>query len=436
MNIGLRESPEITFLYNLTLREKRKNLDTMRELLRHLGNPHLSGIKYVHVAGTNGKGSVCASVYAVLKERYHVGLYLSPHVYRFNERIIVDDKEIENEYIADFVRRVKTILDEMAKKGKKPSFFEVTTAMAFRYFMEKRCDFSVIEVGLGGRLDPTNVIHPLVSAITSIDLEHTHILGDTVEKIAFEKSGIIKPRVPVVSGVENPRALRVIRDVAKKREAPLYDVLSEYDVHCVDIRLDGMKLKVSGSHGEYRIRSPLVGRHQINNILVALKILELLAERYPIERKDIESGLPKVRLPGRFEVKMLDPLLIFDIAHNPAASKALADTVKELKIENVTLLFSVLKDKDVDGILKNLADFSDRIIITEIDYGKRRMPAEEIEKYAKRYFRDIRVIKRNREALEYALETSDTILATGSAYLLSELEEHLQQLLERSACKK
>ncbi|RLE71773.1 MAG: bifunctional folylpolyglutamate synthase/dihydrofolate synthase, partial [Thermoprotei archaeon] len=180
MDASLRELPEVTFLYSLTLGGKRENLDVMYELLGYLGNPHSNDARYVHVAGSNGKGSVCASVYSVLREKYHVGLYLSPHVYRFNERIMVDDREIEDEYIINFVRNIRAILEDISrKKRRKPSFFEVTTAMAFRYFKEKRCDFSIIEVGLGGRLDPTNVIHPIVSAITSIDLEHTDILGDT-----------------------------------------------------------------------------------------------------------------------------------------------------------------------------------------------------------------------------------------------------------------
>mgnify|MGYP000253421863 CR=1 FL=1 len=426
MDASLRELPEVTFLYSLTLGGKRENLDVMYELLSCLGNPHSNDARYVHVAGSNGKGSVCASVYSVLREKYHVGLYLSPHVYRFNERIMVDDREIEDEYIINFVRNIKATLEEISRKRRKPSFFEVTTAMAFQYFKEKRCDFSIIEVGLGGRLDPTNVIHPIVSAITSIDLEHTYILGDTVEKIAFEKAGIIKPCTPIVAGVKNERALKVIRRIAEEKKAPLHNALSDYDVHDVNINLDSMRFKISSDRGEYEINFPLIGRHQVNNVLVALKILEILGESYSIERRDIESGLSKVRLPGRFEIKLRKPLLIFDIAHNPAASKALADTIRDLGLENPTLLFSALRDKDIDGILRNLSGVSDEIIVTEIDYEKRKAPAEEIEKFARRYFRNVKVMKRSHKALEYAMESSDIIVATGSAYLLRELEEYLR----------
>lgn len=425
MDAGLRELPEVTFLYSLTLEGKRENLDVMYELLDHLGNPHSNDARYVHVAGSNGKGSVCASVYSVLRERYHVGLYLSPHVYRFNERITVDDKEIEDEYITNFVRNVKTILEKISGENRRPSFFEVTTAMAFHYFKEKGCDFSVIEVGLGGRLDPTNVIRSMISAITSIDLEHTHILGDTIEKIAFEKAGIIKPYTPVVAGVRDERALKVIKRIAEEKKAPLHNALSDYDVHGVSISLDSMRLRISSDRGEYRIDFPLIGRHQVNNVLVALGILEILGENYSIERSDIESGLSKVRLPGRFEVKIRKPLLIFDIAHNPAASKALADTIRDLELENATILFSALRDKDIDGILRNLGMISDEIIVTEIDYERRRTPAEEIERCARRYFRNVRVVKKSYEALERAMESSDIVIATGSAYLLRELEEHL-----------
>ena len=426
MDASLRELPEVTFLYSLTLGGKRENLDVMYELLGYLGNPHSNDARYVHIAGSNGKGSVCASVYSVLRERYHVSLYLSPHVYRFNERIMVDDREIEDEYIINFVRNIRAILEEISRKRRRPSFFEVTTAMAFQYFKEKRCDFSIIEVGLGGRLDPTNVIHPIVSAITSIDLEHTDILGDTIEKIALEKAGIIKPYTPIVAGVKDERALKVIRRIAEKKKAPFHNALSDYDVREVNISLDSMRFKISSDRGEYEINFPLIGRHQVNNVLVALKVLEILGESYSIERKDIESGLSKVRLPGRFEVKMRKPLLIFDIAHNPAASKALADTIRDLGLENPTLLFSALRDKDIDGILRSLSGVSDEIIVTEIDYEKRKTPAEEIERYARRYFKNVKVMKRSYDALEYAMKSSDIIVATGSAYLLRELEEHLR----------
>ena len=424
-----QELAEIAFLYNLVLAEKRANLKTMYELLDRLGNPHIDDVKYVHVTGTNGKGSVCASVYSVLRERYRSGLYLSPHVYRFNERIVVDGREIESRYIVDFVRKVKPILEEIGARSRKPSFFEVVTAMAFQYFKDRGCDFAAIEVGIGGRLDPTNVIRPLASAITSVALDHTHILGDTIEEIAFEKAGIIKPDTPVVSGVRDSRAKKIIEDIAKKRGAPFYDASSAYEVYDVDIQLNGMKFRVIGDHGEYRINFPLIGRHQIDNVLVALKIIEVLGEKHPLKKSEIESGLSKVRLPGRFEVKMSDPLLIFDIAHNPAASKALADTVKELGLENVTILFSILRDKDVDGVLRNLSKVSDDIIVTEISDERRKMPAEEIEKYARRYFKSVKMIRDSRKALEYVLEKSDVIIATGSAYLLGELERCLHDLV-------
>ncbi|MEM2868557.1 MAG: folylpolyglutamate synthase/dihydrofolate synthase family protein [Candidatus Bathyarchaeia archaeon] len=429
MKNSFQESPEIDFLYTFAFEDGKRDLEVMHKLLDYLGNPHLSEVEYIHVTGTNGKGSVCASVHSVLKEKYHAGLYLSPHVYRFNERIIVDDKEIENRYITSFVNDFKPILKKIEKELRKPSFFEIITSMAFKYFSESRCKLAIIEVGLGGRLDPTNVIKPLVSAITSIDLEHTHILGNTIESIAYEKAGIIKPGIPVVIGKMDARALQVIEEIARNKGARIYNTPSEYEVGEIIQRLDGMSFKVSGNNTEYKINFPLVGRHQVNNVLIALKILELLQDKYPVNKSDIESGLAKVRLPGRFEIKLKKPLLIFDIAHNPAASRALANTVKDLNLENVTLLFSVLKDKDVDGILRNLSEISDNIVVTEIGYEERRMPAEMIEKCAKKYFKRIKVIKQCCAALEYALESSDVIVATGSAYLLRELEICLKLLM-------
>ena len=425
----LEETPEISFLYGLTYEGRRENLDIMRDLLTYLNNPHLSGVKYVHVTGTNGKGSVCSAVYSVLKRKYRAGLYVSPHVYRFNERITVNDKQIEDDYIINFIRGFMPIIEKLKKESKRPSFFEVVTSLAFEYFARSGCEIAVIEVGLGGRLDPTNVINPLVSAITSIDLEHTQILGNTIESIAYEKAGIIKPRVPVVVGALDIRALQVIEEVARSRGAKLYIAPSEYEVSDITLRLDGVDFKVLGKDCEYKINFPLVGRHQVNNVLIALKILELLKDHFPLKKSDIELGLAEAKLPGRFEVKLRKPLVIFDIAHNPAAARALADTISELGLENVTFLFSALSDKDLDGILSNLSRVSTDIIVTEIGYEVRRAPLEEIERCARKYFKNIKAVKDSNEALRYALEKSDTLVATGSAYLLRELEIHLRSII-------
>ena len=425
----LEETPEISFLYGLIYEGRRENLDIMRDLLTYLNNPHLSGVKYVHVTGTNGKGSVCSAVYSVLKRKYRAGLYVSPHVYRFNERITVNDKQIEDDYIINFIRGFMPIIEKLKKESKRPSFFEVVTSLAFEYFTRSGCEIAVIEVGVGGRLDPTNVINPLVSAITSIDLEHTQILGNTIESIAYEKAGIIKPRVPVVVGALDIRALQVIEEVARSRGAKLYIAPSEYEVSDITFRLDGVDFKVLGKDCEYKINFPLVGRHQVNNVLIALKILELLKDHFPLKKSDIELGLAEAKLPGRFEVKLRKPLVIFDIAHNPAAARALADTISELGLENVTFLFSALSDKDLDGILSNLSRVSTDIIVTEIGYEVRRAPLEEIERCARKYFKNVKAVKDSNEALRYALEKSDTLVATGSAYLLRELEIHLQSII-------
>jgi dihydrofolate synthase/folylpolyglutamate synthase len=248
----LEDAPEISFLYGLTYEGRRDNLDIMHELLMHLNNPHLSGMKYVHVTGTNGKGSVCSAVYSVLRRRYRAGLYVSPHVYKFNERIVVNDKQIEDKYIINFIRGFMPIIERLRKESKGPSFFEVVTSLAFEYFARLGCEVAVIEVGLGGRLDPTNVINPLVSAITSIDLEHTQILGNTIESIAYEKAGIIKPGVPVVVGALDIRALRVIKEVARNRGAELYNAPLEYDVSDINLRLNGMSFRVLGGMASIR----------------------------------------------------------------------------------------------------------------------------------------------------------------------------------------
>ncbi len=418
------EAPEIEYIYNLRRYGMKLDLSIMREFIKYVGNPHES-LRFAHIGGTNGKGSVSYFLYSIMKRKHKTALYTSPHVERYNERIIVDDKEIEDSYIKEFVHRYRKKIDELAKSRRNPTFFEVTTTLALKYFKDMQVDFVVLEVGLGGRLDATNIVMPDITAIVTVDKDHTKVLGKRIRSIAREKAGIIKPKIPVVVGEEKKNATKVIKKVAERNDAPYHNVYGECSFSNVHMSIDGMNFVAKTPLNEYEIRTKMVGYHQIRNILVAIRMAEILSENYTITKRDIEEGISGARWRDRFEVKRFKPLLIFDSAHNPAGARVLADTITRLGIKNPTLLFSMLKDKDIKRYLQTMKKVSGRIIITEIDFH-RKMPIKIIEKYAKRYFREVIAIKNSCDALKYALQNEERVVACGSIYLLGELEKCLR----------
>ncbi len=421
------EREEIEYIYNLRRFGMKLDLSIMREFAEIRGNPQ-DNFKSVHIAGTNGKGSVASAIYSILRRNYNVGIYTSPHLVRYSERIIVNDKEISEDYIAKFVREVKPIIEKLAKENRNPTFFEVSTMLAFEYFSFMHVDFAVLEVGLGGRLDATNIVMPEITSIVTIDLDHTHILGDTIRDIAREKAGIIKPNVPIVVGENKKDAIEEIKRIAELRNAPYHNIWDETEFDDVHIDLNGLKFKAHTPISSYSIETPLPGRHQIINMLVAIRMAELLQENYTISHSDIEEGIKKIRWKDRFQVKRREPLLIFDSAHNPSAAKALVNTIKDVGIEEPTFLFSILSDKSIDGFLEEISKVSSKIIVTEIDYERRRTELKDIEAHAKNYFSKVISIKNSCDALKYAMKNEKKIIATGSIYLLGELEKCLMSL--------
>ncbi len=418
------EREEIRYLYNLRRFGMKMDLSVMRSLAKMRGEPQKK-FKSVHIAGTNGKGSVASFIYHILRERYSVGMYTSPHLVRFTERIVVDGREIPEDFVVDYVRRMRPVIEELAKENRNPTFFEVTTMMAFEYFAEMNVDFAVIEVGLGGRLDATNIITPEVSVITTIDYDHTHILGDTLGKIAEEKAGIIKPGVPVVVGEEKEEPRRVIERVARERGAEYHNTWDEVKVSDFSMSLDGMKMNLKTPVDEYRIETSMLGKYQVSNIAVAVRAAELLG-KYGIGREEIERGIRKARWKDRFEVKMREPLLIFDSAHNVAGARALVENVEILDLKNPIFLFSMVSDKNLDAFLKEISRVSSRIIVSEMSYEKRRTQVDVLSEKAREYFSRVEVIKEPCEALKRAMREK-VIIATGSIYFLGDLEKCLGQ---------
>ncbi len=334
-------------------------------LLEKLGNPQQE-LRVIHVAGTNGKGSVCKFISSILqKAGYRVGLYLSPHVQRFSERIVVNNQEISDDDFVTLVSQVKPAVESLEKEGNTPTFFEIVTALAFLHFRTCCVDFAVVEVGLGGRFDATNVVHPLVSVITNISLEHTDILGKDIASIALEKAGIIKDSMPVVSAATGD-ARKVIEQVASERNA---SVLWIDQTMWKRISIQGAEQEffIQGSFKDYSVKTLLLGRHQGENIALAIAAVEQLqmAGVY-LTDSDIQDGVLAAAHPGRMEIISRDPLILLDGAHNPAGMQMLVNTLQEdFSSYRRIVILGVLKDKDLRTIVSIIAPICDVIIVTK-----------------------------------------------------------------------
>jgi dihydrofolate synthase/folylpolyglutamate synthase len=339
------------------------NLQRPRELLAALGNPH-ERYPAIHVTGTKGKGSVSAMCVSALRAaKLKVGFYSSPHLQDFRERFRLNESLIEPEALAALTERVKPLAERIPGL----TWFEVVTAIAFAYFAEQNVDVAVIEVGLGGRLDATNLIpKPLAAVITSLSYDHMYLLGNTLREIAFEKAGIIKPGCPVVSAPQHSEAQAVIEQTASERNAPLTLVGRDWQVFPGTADVHGQEFN-AGRIGE-DLRSywtPLIGDHQAINAAVALATLEhVRAAGLPVDESAIDTGLSEVNWPGRFEIVERAPWLILDVAHNGESAERLGKALTKLfPGRKWTFVFSVFTDKDVDGIFRALLPIAERLII-------------------------------------------------------------------------
>lgn len=395
-------------------------LENTRELLERMGNPHQK-FRSVHIAGTNGKGSVSAMTESVLREAgYVTGLYTSPHLVDFSERIRVCGEKISDHEFLKLAEEVKHHADEMLAESKKLTFFELTTVIAFAYFARKEVEIAVVEVGMGGRLDSTNVITPEACAITPISMEHAEFLGDTIAKIAAEKAGIIKPGIPVVSSKQLDDAMEVIRSKADiltvAGEDSKFEIISS-DSNGTEIFSDavGMNLSV-----------PLIGSYQGDNCALSVLLLkELMNRGVYIPDEAFVSGLQKTRWPGRLETVSFNPRIIIDCTHTPAGAEAVASEVKRI-FGRVMLVFGILSDKDVNGVAAKFGPVSEEAFIVTPD-SKRALPAEltaeSFEPYTK-----VQICSSLRDAISAAKDKAGrdgVVLITGSLYMAGEAMEVL-----------
>ncbi len=401
-------------------------LETISTMLSALGNPQ-NQFHSIHIAGTNGKGSVAAMLATVLRlAGYSVGRYTSPHLERFNERICINDQPIDDEAVVRSCQRT------MAIEGlpRQPTFFEFTTAMALDEFARQKVQWAVIETGMGGRLDATNVLHPILSVITNISLEHRAYLGATIAEIAGEKAGIIKSDTPVVTGVRQQSAGKVIADQASKLGAPLYRHGREFKCR----RRPDMQFDYYGIHHNYKkLRLGLSGDHQVDNASLVLAACELLENsgRATIKEETLRKGLEDTRWPGRLEVVGMAPEIILDGAHNLMSARILGRHLRRhLHNRNITLVIGILEDKPYRNILKDLIASCRRVIVTQPKID-RAIPAEKLALAAREFSPNVEVRTDVGEAVRYAVATSakeDVICIAGSLYVVGEAKTALADI--------
>ena len=412
-------------------------LERMDSLLKLLGNPQ-DDLKIIHVAGTNGKGSICRYIYSVLQAGgYKTGLYTSPFLEVFNERIELDGKYISNEDLAVYTDRVLKCVETMTQRGEQsPTEFEVVTAIAFLYFKEKGCDYAIMEVGLGGSGDSTNVCKaPLISVIASISYDHTDRLGNTLAEIAGEKAGIIKEGCPVVTSAEAPEALEVIERKAEELGCMYFETRHvPYAVKSQDLGGSVFDVNIQGVTYE-NLEISMLGEHQIKNAICALAALSIIEERgdVSLHRDDIYKGFKAAKQIGRLEVMSAQekvPVVIIDGAHNPDGAASLRKAMKEyMPDKKILMVTGMLADKDTESILREFTAITDRFIATEPE-NPRKLDSESLKDKIEAMGASCESISDCREAVKAAEERGkdfDAILYAGSLYMIGAIRGLLRQ---------
>lgn len=393
---------QVSNFQNIGQSAYKPGFDNILKLCEILDNPHKK-IKTIHIAGTNGKGSTSNMVASILKEAgYSVGLFTSPHLKNFTERIRVNGEECENDYVFNFLTNIRTYFT----KDFNPSFFELTTAMAFDYFTKKKVDIAVIEVGLGGRLDSTNIISPQVCAITSISLDHTELLGDTLEKIAWEKAGIIKTKIPVVIGEEKENIKNYLIDICKERNVPYIDATSINKEYISDI----------------------TGIYQSQNKRTVLGIIHFLNEQgYSIKEEHIIDGFLNVKknmhLRGRWDIlQEKNPLILCDTAHNEEGFKKLTEQLSGMSFNELHMVLGFVKGKNLDHIFPLLPKNANYYFVKPSI--ARGLPPKEYEEKIKKFFTKYKILSSANEGLNYSksiANKNDLIFIGGSNFIISEI---------------
>jgi dihydrofolate synthase/folylpolyglutamate synthase len=439
----------LRYLFDKTDYERQRNLrynvttfdlGRMEKLLRAVDNPHKK-FPTVHIAGTKGKGSTATMLARMLEANdYSVGLYTSPHVTSLHERIVIDDKMIIRKDLVALINRIHAPVERMDKNGDCPTFFEIFTAMAFMHFADTDVDIAVIETGLGGRLDSTNVIKPSLVGITSISIDHPNLLGETIDLIAKEKAGVIKKGIPVITVKQDPVAMKTLKRHATSVKAP-------FSVTGRDIDFS-YRFESSREHGPHNricittpssrfehLRVPLPGEHQAINCGLALAMLDSLKNQgYEISDEKAIAGLKKVTLDGRMEIIARDPRILVDVAHNAASIKALIHAIgQHVPYDSMVVIFGCNSDKDIRGMLEQLQYGADKVIFTRSNTPKAVYPQDLADMYTEICGKMCQTAMSVQEAVRIAknaVTKEDLVCITGSFYLVGQAKVQLKETQE------
>ncbi len=440
------------FLFNRINYEKRNaqsygpeafKLERMQTLLRQLGNPQLD-TPTIHIAGTKGKGTTAAICASILRAAgYRTGLFVSPHIARFEERLTLNGELPTEDQVVALAEDLNQAVGQMTRNAPElePTFFELVTAMAWLHFSRSEAKFAVIEVGLGGRLDSTNVCSPKICVITSISRDHTALLGQTTTEIAAEKGGIIKPGVPVISGVDDEDAQRVIAEIAAEQGTKVYCLGREFNIAWEESsdekkRLPGLEGEIdySSSHWQIEgIRLPLAGAHQARNAAMAIRAVEFLTDKgLVIDEDAIRSGVKNVRWPLRCEVVSQCPLVVLDVAHNEASIAALGKTLARLPAHKRILVFGATRDKEPATMIRQFVALFDQVILTQYLSNPRALPVEKLAAIVSPVLgkNADRILSQQARSPEEAwrictqlAKPNDLICVTGSFFLAAEMQK-------------
>ena len=410
-------------------------LERTYKLLELLDNPQ-DKLKIIHVAGTNGKGSTTAMITSMLKGcGYKVGMYTSPFLEEFEERIQINGENIPKEKLAQLMTKIKYAVDRVIEEGyNHPTEFEIITVLMFLYFATEEVDFAVVEVGLGGRLDSTNVITPILSVITSISFDHTNLLGNTLEEIAAEKAGIIKAGIPTVIYPQEEVAEIVISSKCQELDSKLYKINKE-DAKLINIIKEDkiyqqVKVKLDD---EYDVKLPLLGEHQILNLAVALKALEVIKDKAPkLNMESIVKSIATVRWNGRLEIMSNSPYVVIDGAHNIQGITQLNKNInKYFEYKDMYLILGILADKDVEHMVKVITPKAKKVF-TVTPNSMRAETAEELMNEVKKYNESCEAYNDYKNAFEDALKLckkDDLLLISGSLYMIGEMRGIIKKIL-------
>ncbi len=408
-------------------------LKRMESLLKKMGNPQ-ENLSCLHIAGTNGKGSVAAMIASMCGAAgWKTGLFTSPALQRFNERIKINGLMIQDHQIADILTGIHPLVGEVEKEGEQPTEFEVVTAAAFEYFHRKGVDLAVFEVGLGGRLDSTNVIKaPLVSVITTVGLDHTQILGHTIEQIAGEKAGIIKEKGDVVSGVKNQEARSVIEKKCKEQLASLFQINEHIKGVLLRYEEKGQYIAIETDRKYYdELYLPLLGSHQLDNALLAVKAVELISQKgFTVTKETVRKGLASVCWPGRMEIMQKNPTVIIDGAHNLDGARALKKGLEDLYPEkSIFFVLGILEDKNWPGMIEVLMSMASQAVAVS-PTNVRALDSHDLQKEIKRHDREAKAYSSVQSGIEAALaeaKPDEVICIAGSLSTAAEAKSFFEK---------